>query len=167
MEDGAAVAHPGPRDAAGRASRDVPRLGAAFPVPAPGQPVHEMWFRVSLRDMDAVSIYYSSYYEWMERSLAEFLARAGHPISTIFDGGRALPVVRSECSYLAPVKLDDRLRVRSWVADLGRTSFTMAHAFTRENDEACVAFGLVTHVWVERAAMRPIPVPDWVRGSAG
>jgi YbgC/YbaW family acyl-CoA thioester hydrolase len=145
----------------------LPRRTTVFPVPEPGQPAHEMSVRVALRDMDSVNIYYSSYYEWMERALAEFLDRAGHPISGIFDGGRAIPVVHSECSYLAPVRLDDRLRLRSWVAALGRTSFTMAHVFTREADEMRVALGRVTHVWVERAEMRSIPVPDWFRATAG
>jgi YbgC/YbaW family acyl-CoA thioester hydrolase len=146
-------------------SGDATRTAAAAAVPRPGQPVHELRFRVALRDMDSVNIYYASYYEWMERSFGEFLDRAGHPISAIFGGGHALPVVRSECAYLAPVKLDDRLRLRSWVASVGRTSLTMAHAFTREADEARVAFGLVTHVWVDRAALSPLPVPDWLRAA--
>jgi acyl-CoA thioester hydrolase len=126
-----------------------------------------MRFRVALRDMDPVNIYYASYHEWMERSFGEFLDLAGHPISAIFGGGHALPVVRSECSYLAPVRLDERLRVRSWVAEVGRTSLTIAHAFTRDGDGARVAFGRVTHVWVDRSALRPLPVPDWLRACAG
>jgi YbgC/YbaW family acyl-CoA thioester hydrolase len=128
--------------------------------------VHELTFRVAMRDMDAVNIYYAAYYEWMERSLGEFFASAGHPVSAIFGSGLAFPTVQSGCTYRAPVSLDEVLRVRSWVSTVGRTSFTVRHEFSRDGQGELVAEGFATYVWVKRPEMTPIPVPDWIRSLA-
>jgi YbgC/YbaW family acyl-CoA thioester hydrolase len=119
-----------------------------------------------MRDMDTVNIYYATYYEWMERSFGGLLAGAGHPASSIFASGLAFPIVESGCTYLAPVALDDLLRVRSWVAEVGRTSFTARHEFLRDPDGTVVARGFVTCVWARRPSMTPVPVPDWCRALA-
>jgi len=134
-----------------------------FEEPRPGQVVHEMTFRVCMRDMDHANIYYAAYYEWMERSAAEFFNAAGHPLAEIFGSGLGIPTVQSGCTYLAPVSLDDVLRVRTWVARMGRRSFTMAHEFTRVSDGRRVAQGFVTDVWVKRPEMEPTSPPEWFR----
>ena len=131
--------------------------------PPPDQAVQETVFRVAMRDMDQANIYYATYYEWMDRSFSEFVGRSGHWLREIFDTGFGVPIIESRCSYLAPVALDDVLRVRTWISRMGRTSFTMAHDFIRVGDELRVARGSVIHVWIERKGMRPVPVPDWFR----
>jgi len=138
-------------------------MRADFVEPRPGQVVHEMTFRVAMRDMDHANIYYAAYYEWMDRSFAEFVQKSGHSLREIFDGGFGAPIVESSCSYFAPVSLDDVLRVRSWISRMGRSSFTVTHDFTRVSDGARVARGSVTHVWVRRAQMESVPTPDWFR----
>ncbi len=135
----------------------------SFEEPKPNRVVHQITFRVCLRDMDSVNIYYATYYEWMERSLAEFLHHAGHPLAEIFDDGLALPAVQSGCSYFAPVKLGDVLQVRSWISEIGTTSFTMIHDFIRLSNGERVAQGFVIHVWVNRPEMEPTPLPSWFR----
>jgi acyl-CoA thioester hydrolase len=131
--------------------------------PRAGQHVQALDFRVAMRDMDHANIYYSTYYEWMERVLGEFLAGVGHSVAEIFANGMAIPVVESRCSYLAPVALGELLRVRSWIVEMGRASFVMAHDFTRVRDGARVAYGEVTHVWVIRPAMTSVAAPEWFR----
>lgn len=134
-----------------------------FTKPRPERTVQETVFRVCMRDMDQANIYYATYYEWMDRSFSEFVGRSGHSLREIFDTGFGVPIIESRCSYLAPVALDDVLRVRSWISRMGRTSFTMTHDFTRAGDEVRVARGGVIHVWVKRPEMTPTPPPDWFR----
>jgi acyl-CoA thioester hydrolase len=102
----------------------------------------------------------------MDRGFSEFVHRAGHSLREVFDGGLGVPIVESRCSYLAPVNLDDVIRVRMWISKMGRTSFVMTYDFTRVGDGARVARGWVTHVWVKRPEMKPVPVPDWFRRRA-
>jgi acyl-CoA thioester hydrolase len=137
-----------------------------FPEPKPEQAVEELVFRVCMRDVDHANIYYSAYYEWMDRSFSEFLHRAGHSLREVFASGLGIPIVESRCSYLAPVSLDDLIRIRMWISKLGRTSFVMTYDFTRVGDGVRVARGWVTHVWVKRPEMQPVPVPDWFRRRA-
>jgi YbgC/YbaW family acyl-CoA thioester hydrolase len=120
-----------------------------------------------MRDMDTVNIYYATYYEWMERATCELFGRAGHPISGVFAAGLGLPVVHSSCTYLAPVPMDEILRVVSWVSDVGRSSFTITHRFVRASDGGPVAWGRVTHVWVKRPEMTAVTPPAWFRTLAG
>ena len=134
----------------------------AYDEPGPDQLVGELTFRICLADMDHLNIYYAAYYEWMDRSFAEFLRQAGHSLAEVFDGGFAMPIVHSSCSYVAPVKLDDVLRVRSWLSSMRRTSFTLTHDFTRSSDGQRVARGTVT-LWVRVSGMEPTSPPDWFR----
>lgn len=117
-------------------------------------------------DVDAVNIYYATYYEWMDRALGEFFAQAGHPVSSVFEAGFAIPIVQSGCAYLSPVAMDEVLVVRTWIARTGRSSFTMAHDFIRTGDGGRVAHGVVDHVWARRAGMTPVAIPDWFASLA-
>lgn len=149
------------------------RPAAGVPRPRPRQRVGEVRFRVAMRDMDSVNIYYATYYEWMDRATCELFGRAGHPISDVFATGFAIPVVHSSCTYLAPVRMDELLCVQSWVSDVGRSSFRITHRFARESDGVPVAWGRVTHVWAKRPEMAAVTPPSWfqalasARGGAG
>jgi YbgC/YbaW family acyl-CoA thioester hydrolase len=125
-----------------------------------------MRFRVAMRDVDSVNIYYATYYEWMERAASEFFGRAGHPISGVFAAGFAIPVVHSSCTYLAPVGMDEILCVQSWVSDVGRSSFGITHRFVRASDDRPVAWGRVIHVWAKRPEMAAVTPPSWFQALA-
>lgn len=135
--------------------------------PTPAQPVHEMTFRVCMRDMDHANIYFGTYYEWMDRAFADFLQSSGHSVREIFDAGLGIPIVESRCTYLTPVALDEVLCIRSWISGLGRTSFTVTHEFTRTSDGARVARGAITHVWIDRVTNKALEPPAWFRGLSG
>lgn len=144
------------------AKRQVPPV----PRPGPRQHVEEIRFRVAMRDVDSVNIYYATYYEWMERATCELFGRSGHPISGVFAAGFAIPVVHSSCTYLMPVRMDEILCVQSWISHLGRRSFQLTHRFARASDGAPVAWGRTTHVWAKRPAMAAALPPPWFRALA-
>jgi acyl-CoA thioester hydrolase len=69
--------------------------------------------------------------------------------------------VDARCSYLARVRLDEHVTIRSHVSAVGRTSFRVRHEFRR--GEELVAEGVMVHVCVDRATRGTLPVPQWLR----
>jgi acyl-CoA thioester hydrolase len=79
----------------------------------------------------------------------------------LLEEGPGIPVVDAQCRYVARVRLDDLVTIRTHVAEAGRTSFRVRHEFRRGAE--LVGEGVLVHVCVERASRRTLPVPDWLR----
>ncbi|MCZ2263171.1 acyl-CoA thioesterase [Isoptericola sp. QY 916] len=71
--------------------------------------------------------------------------------------------VASSCEFRAPASYPEELEVGIGVGRLGRTSLTWdLHVLRADGDEP-IAVGRFTHVFVDEASRRPVPVPDGVR----
>lgn len=119
-----------------------------------------------MADVDAAQIHFAAYYFYMDRNLCELYNAVGHPVHSILADGLSFPVVKSACQYQRPAFLDDELLVRTYIARVGRTSFTEVHEFLKLPGRELVAEGRVTHVAVDRKTMQPVPVPEWIRALA-
>ncbi|MCK0115866.1 acyl-CoA thioesterase [Isoptericola sp. S6320L] len=74
--------------------------------------------------------------------------------------------VASSCKFRAPVSYpDDDLEVAIGVERLGTTSITWDLPILRSGDEKPVAEGRFTHVFVDAATQRPVPVPASIRSA--
>ncbi|PRY55781.1 acyl-CoA thioesterase [Glycomyces artemisiae] len=105
------------------------------------------------------------YYEAMDSGVNTWMMRrAGlDPAGEVIGLARA-----SSCEFLAPASFPDVLEVDIAVARLGTTSITWDLAILREGApgrEAPLALGRFTHVFVDRARRRPVPVPAPVRAA--
>lgn len=72
--------------------------------------------------------------------------------------------VESRCTYLAPAAYPDALEAGLAALHLGRSSVNYAIGVFREGGEL-LAFGEFVHVFVDRAARRPVPMPDRIRAA--
>jgi acyl-CoA thioester hydrolase len=103
------------------------------------------------------------YYAWFDTAVNAWLIRAG-----LLDVARS-PVVaivaETGCRYFRSIAFPERVSVGLRVARLGRSSVTYALGVFREEDEEAAAEGHFVHVYVERATMRPVPMPDSVRAA--
>lgn len=106
-------------------------------------------------------IHFTALYRWMDRGLSEWLAAVGHSFTRLVEEGPGIPIVEARCRFLARVRLDDELVLRTWIAGIGRTSFRSRHAFRRDGE--LVADGELVHVCVERVSRATVPVPAWLR----
>jgi acyl-CoA thioester hydrolase len=103
------------------------------------------------------------YYEAMDTAVNIWLIRhtGMDPAGDVIGLARA-----SSCEFLAPVSFPDEIEVDVAVGRLGRTSLTWDLAILRagapDRGEP-YATGSFTHVFVDQAARRPVPVPDRVR----
>jgi 4-hydroxybenzoyl-CoA thioesterase len=123
--------------------------------------VHVETHRIVMSEVDVAQIHFTTFFRWMDRSFCEWLADVGRPFTRLLEEGPGIPVVDARCSYLARVRLDDLVTIRSHVADVGRTSFRVRHEFRR--GEEVVAEGVMVHVCVDRATRGALAVPQWLR----
>jgi len=72
-------------------------------------------------------------------------------------------VVNSGCSYHAPVGYPDRLDGALRVDCLGTSSVHYGVAIFKAGEPLAAAHGQMVHVFVDRAADRPVPIPAAIR----
>ncbi|MDX6646560.1 MAG: acyl-CoA thioester hydrolase [Miltoncostaeaceae bacterium] len=132
-----------------------------MPDPTPAGHVHVESHRIVMSEVDVAQIHFTTFFRWMDRSFCEWLADVGRPFTRLLEEGPGIPVVDAQCRYVARVRLDDLVTIRTHVAEAGRTSFRVRHEFRRGAE--LVGEGVLVHVCVERASRRTLPVPDWLR----
>ncbi len=72
-------------------------------------------------------------------------------------------VVSSGCDYFAPVAFPDRLEGGIVAHRVGKSSVTYGLGIFREGEEAASAGGRFTHVYVDAASRRPVPLAEAMR----
>lgn len=76
-------------------------------------------------------------------------------------------VAESQCRYFAGVEYPDLLEAGVRIAHLGNRSVKYEIAIFRKGEQEARAAGYFVHVFVERASMRPVAIPDALRAALG
>ncbi|WP_179129035.1 acyl-CoA thioesterase [Arthrobacter sp. 49Tsu3.1M3] len=112
--------------------------------------VHSRKLRVALGDVDAARvIYFPAVFRWHEYNFSEWLALRYKPLSELLASGFGLPVVNCSATYTTSIRQDDVVRLDSWVADVGESSFTFGTSVLSGDDTASTVE--TRHVWVKIA----------------
>jgi tol-pal system-associated acyl-CoA thioesterase len=122
--------------------------------------------RVRWSDVDAAGIVcYGSFLRFFELAESEMFRAAGVPSTLQERAGVWLVRRRVECDFLRPARLDDELEARVAVEAMGRTSLSL-HFEIREAEGGEVSVrSRYTLVAVDRATLRPVPLPDEMRAA--
>ena len=72
-------------------------------------------------------------------------------------------VAETSCRYLAPLSFPDAVTAGLRLRRLGTSSVVYEIAVFRNDDEAPSGLGHFVHVYVDRDARRPVPVPGVIR----
>jgi len=101
------------------------------------------------------------YYSWFDTAVNAHLVEHGalDPAA----GDVVGVVVETMCRYHAPISFPEPVEAGLRVDRVGGTSVRYALGIFRAGEERAAADGHFVHVYVERDAMRPVPVPDAVR----
>ena len=102
-----------------------------------------------------------AYLSWLEVGRIEYLRAVGHDYRQVHDSGFDLVVAEATIRFLVPLRFDDAFEVTCRCEDVRRASF----AFVYELVAGAVvhARARTRHACVERARMRPAPLPAWLR----
>ena len=124
--------------------------------------MHENFFhtvKVYYEDTDAGGVvYYANYLKYLERARTEALSTIGLSNLQIKDKFGALIIVKScNIEYIKSSKLEDELKIRSFIKSVTKTSFYMNQIIT--NGDATTVEAQVHLVFVNEKG-KPVKVPD-------
>ena len=124
--------------------------------------MHENFFhnvKVYYEDTDAGGVvYYANYLKYLERARTEALSTIGLSNLQIKDKFGAQIIVKScNIEYKKSAKLEDELKIRSFIKSITKTSFYMNQIIT--NDETTITEAQVHLVFVNEKG-KPVKVPD-------
>ena len=104
-------------------------------------------------------VFYPRFFEWMDLTSHVLVRAMGIPREAMLPPTASVggfPLVGAQAEFLLPVQMDDRLEVRTRVARVGRSSFSLRHEIARlgrdGQPEVLVARGREDRVFVGRDA---------------
>lgn len=127
------------------------------------------WFETAIRvrsyELDAFGhVNHAVYLNYFEEARIRVLESVGHPIPELLARGWGVHVVRLEIEYRKEGHMGDRIRIRTRVDGVRRSSMTVLQRALRDGPDGpeLVCEARVTWVWVNEDG-RPARVPDPVR----
>ncbi len=103
------------------------------------------------------------YYSWVDTAVNRFLI--DHALLEIGVSEVIGIVAETGCRFIAQMAYPDDATVGLAVGLLGRSSVRYEIGIFRGGDDTASAVGHFVHVYVDRATMRPVPIPDHVRAE--
>lgn len=104
-----------------------------------------------------------TYYAYFDTAANRYLIEEGG--MDIGDGRIVGYVVNSGCEYHAPVTYPEPIEAGLRVDRLGNSSVQYGLAIFRQDGQEAVAHGHFVHVFVDRAANKPVPIPHRLRAA--
>ena len=130
-----------------------------MPSVAPTPYIIEEYVRWSDVDFAGI-IFYGSYVRFFEIAETELFRACGLAYKDVFDRYDIfLPRKAVHSEFFHPPRLDDRLRVATYVGRVGKTSMTLNFDVLRDGAPALAAAGWMVLVCVDRQRLRPRPLP--------
>jgi len=104
-----------------------------------------------------------AYYSYFDSAANRYLIEEGG--LDITDGAVVGYVVSSGCEYHAPIAYPETIEAGLRVDRLGNSSVQYGIAIFRAGEASACAHGHFVHVFVDRAANRPVPIPAALRAA--
>ncbi len=105
------------------------------------------------------------YYAWFDTAVNEWLI--GQGLLDVAVGDPIGLVVETGCRYFAPLEYPGEVHVLLGIERLGTSSVTYRLGVFAKGAASAAAEGHFTHVIVDRASRRPVPIPaNWRRAFA-
>jgi acyl-CoA thioester hydrolase len=102
------------------------------------------------------------HFVWFEIGRTELMREAGLPYAGVEEGGLFLPVVEATCSYRAPARYDEEVRVTTTLEKISPARAVFAYRLERVADGRLLATGTTTHAAID-ATGRPRRLPPLLR----
>jgi acyl-CoA thioester hydrolase len=144
----------------GKPAQGAPRE----PFPSPPSQASETFHmikRVEWRDVDLMEhLNNATYFNYIDDCSTQASAYFGWSMDRVQAHGFAIIARKQRIEYLQPLKLDDEVRVSTWVSHVKRATAIRHYAFNRADNMDAVAHAQVLWVWVDLETLRPIHIPQ-------
>jgi acyl-CoA thioester hydrolase len=131
----------------------------------PGRRADYRWFHaITTRWMDNDVFQHVNnvnYFSFFDTAVTYF--EMTEKVVGLLDGPVHCVVAEVACRYHSSLAFPDRVTVGIRVANIGRSSVRYEIAVFRDDDDVAAAEGHFVHVFVERGAQKPVPIPDDAR----
>lgn len=118
--------------------------------------------RVRFGETDAMGVAgNAAYLAWFEVGRIEYLRALGHSYAALHEDGMDMVVVEARIAYLRPLRFDDAFEIECDCVAVRGATFEFAYELRRDGE--VVSRGSTRHACVDRATMRPVRVPGWLR----
>lgn len=133
-----------------------------FEIPEDKKLVYEMSIPIRWGDMDAMRhVNNASYLRFFETIRIEWM----HSVGAVPDpNGEGPVIVNVFCNFIKQLEFPGLLLAKHYVSTPSRSSFDTFMTLERSDMPGLVcANGGATVVWVNAAAQKAVPLPDWFR----
>jgi len=112
-------------------------------------------------DMDAMGhVNNTIYFRYMEVARLEWFSSFGYDVTN----QRDTPILlNTSCTFLSPLTYPGDIRVRTYLGEIGRSSFQTYHDIVRTDEDKVYAEGTGKIVWMNPETGKSMPLPDAVR----
>jgi len=109
-------------------------------------------FHVRYAETDAMGVvHHASYIVWFEEGRSAYMRARGLPYSEVERRGYYFTVVEVSARFLSPARYDDRVVVRTRLAELHSRGLTFAYEIRRLADDVLLVRGATRHICIDRA----------------
>ena len=136
------------------------------PPPVPTRAAFRWFHRIGTRWMDNDVYGHVNnvvYYSWIDTAVNRFLI--DHGCLVIGQSPIIGIVADTGCRFMAQTAYPDDITVGLATTKLGRSSVRYGIGIFRNDEDAASAHAHFVHVYVDRATMRPVPIPDPIRAE--
>jgi acyl-CoA thioester hydrolase len=135
-------------------------------APLLSRSAYPVWRSIATRwaDNDAYGhVNNTVYYAWFDTAVNAWLIEKG--LLDVAAGDPIGLVVETGCRYAAPLSYPEPVEIGLGVERIGTSSVRYRVGAFAPGADAAAAEGHFTHVYVDRATRRPVPVPDAWRAA--
>ncbi len=120
--------------------------------------------KVRFRDTDSQGhMFFANYLVFADEVAGNYMRSLGFDWSEPDSLPTYVFTANASCDYLQECVAGDEVEVEVAYTRVGNTSATMSFSLVRKSDDARLATGGFTQVFVDRDTRRPTPVPETVR----
>ena len=116
------------------------------------------------RDADPIGIlFFARAYELAHDAYEDLVRALGFSYREWFENETwGVPIRKSECEHLRPIRPGDEIVVKTKIESLGESSFTSSFEIIAAGQVASVV--KITHVFMDTATKKKMAIPSSVRG---
>ncbi len=123
--------------------------------------------RIHFHECDPAGIvYFGHVFTFCHEAYEELMRTGGQAIETLLTGPCVYPLRHVEADYSAPMRMGDLVTIGITLGKLSERSFRVEFTVTSEQG-VLLAKAAHVHVAVDRETMRPVAIPEALRGVLG